>query len=147
MSNKHQIDSSVILDILKTETNGKGGMFTIKSIKTEKEYTYKINRTFFKDKWYSHIFVETNYLDFTYLGSYSNGVITNKKIVNISPSAIAIGYILNCLEKGLFDYVNERTEFYHLGKCIKCGKTLTDTNSIKLGLGPTCSKNINNGYK
>ena len=147
MDNKHQIDSSVILDILKTETNGKGGEFTIKSIKTNKEYTYKINRTLFLNKWYSHIFVETNYLDYTYLGSYSNGVITNKKIINISPSAIAIAYIFNCLEKGLFDYVNKRVEVYHLGKCIKCGKKLTDSNSIKIGLGPTCGKTIINGYK
>ena len=135
---KHEISASTILELLQTETTGKGGMFTVKSIKTDKEYTYKINRSFFKNKWYSHIYVETNYMEFLHLGIYSKKQIIKKKQVNDSPSAIAIAYILSCLESGFIDYINARTKFYHLGKCVKCGHTLTDSQSIELGLGPYC---------
>ena len=135
---QHTILAETILEVLKADTNGKGGSFTIKSKKTLKEYTYKINRTFYKNKWYSHIFVELQYLDFLYLGSYSNGNIIRKGEVIKLPSAIAIAYVLNCIEKNQLQYINERTEFYHLGKCVKCGKTLTDSKSIEAGLGPYC---------
>jgi hypothetical protein len=135
---KHEISAEIILELIKTETTGKGGMFTIKSIKTDKEYTYKINRSFFKNKWYSHIFVETGYMNFLYLGMYSNSQIIKKGHVNNMPSAIAIAFILNHLEKGFIDFINTKTKFYHLGKCVKCGKILTDSNSIEIGMGPYC---------
>ena len=54
------------------------------------------------------------------------------------PSAVAIVYILGCLENGFIDYINAKTKFYHLGKCIKCNRPLTDSNSIEAGLGPHC---------
>jgi len=139
---KHEITASTILELIQTETTGKGGTFTIKSLKTGKEYTYKINRSFFNKKWYSHIFVETGYMDFLYLGMYSNKQLIKKGQVNNMPSAVAIVYILSCLENGFIDYINAKTKFYHLGKCIKCGLPLTDSNSIEAGLGPHCRKMI-----
>jgi len=135
---KHEITASTILELIQTETTGKGGIFTIKSIKTQKEYSYKINRVCYKNIWYSHIFVETQYMDFLYLGYYSNGNLILKGQVNKVPSAIAIAYVISCIEKNELKYINERTQFFHLGKCIKCGKPLTDSNSIQAGLGPYC---------
>ena len=32
---------------------------------------------------------------------------------------------------------------YHVGKCGRCGKKLTDPESILTGLGPSCSKYMN----
>ena len=135
---KHTVNAEIILEVLKADTNSKGGTFTMKSKKTQKEYTYKINRTFFKGWWYSHIFVETQYMDFLYLGAYSNGNLMLKGQINNSPSAIAIAYVLKCIEKNELEYINSKTEFYHLGKCLKCGRILTDSKSIEAGLGPYC---------
>ena len=139
---KHDISAEVILELIQTETTGKGGIFTIKSIKTGKEYSYKINRSLFKNKWYSHIFFEAGYMDFLYLGMYSNNQLIKKGQVNNIPSALAIVFILNQLEKGNLTFINEKTKFYHLGKCIKCGLPLTESNSIEAGLGPHCRKII-----
>jgi hypothetical protein len=138
----HTINAETILEVIKANTTSKGGLFTIKSKKTQKDYTYKINRVEYKGKWYSHIFVETGYMLFLYLGFYSNGVIINKGKENNLPSAKAISYVLNCIDNNKLEYINTNVEFYHLGKCIKCGKTLTDSNSIKAGLGPYCRSQI-----
>ena len=32
----------------------------------------------------------------------------------------------------------------HIGKCCKCGRPLTDPESIKLGVGPICAKLVYN---
>jgi len=37
-----------------------------------------------------------------------------------------------------FDNLNQSVDIFHLGKCLKCGKTLTDSNSIEVGFGPVC---------
>jgi hypothetical protein len=34
----------------------------------------------------------------------------------------------------------ENIEFYHLGRCGRCGRKLTDPESINRGLGPKCSE-------
>jgi hypothetical protein len=134
----YTIPAENILEILKSTTEGKGGKFTLKSKKTLKEYTYKIDRSLFKQKWYSNIFVEINYLEFLHLGYYSNGYIIKKGLINDSPSATSIAFVLYHLENDKVDFINSKTEIYHLGKCLKCGKTLTDSYSIERGLGPYC---------
>ena len=45
---------------------------------------------------------------------------------------------LRKIEQGKFDLLNDNIEFFHLGKCLRCGKTLTDQESINIGLGPVC---------
>ena len=34
----------------------------------------------------------------------------------------------------------------HVGKCSRCGRKLTDPESIRYGLGPECRKKVNEGY-
>ena len=81
-------------------------------------------------------------MNFLYIGYYLNGNLILKGKVNETSSAIAISYILNCIDNDKLQFINEKVEFYHLGKCIKCGKTLTDANSIESGLGPYCRSRI-----
>ena len=132
-----KISSSSINQLL-VNKNIKGGSFTIKSLKTGKEYTYSISRSEFKDRWYTHIKVETQYMEFKRLGTYFNGKITNKRIEVNSPSAKAIAFVLKAVEDKKFDWLDSVMETYHLGSCIRCGKTLTDSQSIEAGLGPIC---------
>jgi len=61
-----------------------------------------------------------------------------------------IGEAINKIEKDAFkrgidarwggrmDVVENGVEIMHIGKCIKCGKPLTDATSIEIGLGPVC---------
>lgn len=132
------ISSKSIANLL-VEKNIKGGKFTIKSKKTGKDFTYSISRSEFKGKWYTHVKVETEYMKFRRLGSYFNGRITNKRQLVNSPAAQAIAFVLKAVEAERFDFLDEVMETFHLGACIRCGKTLTDANSIERGLGPTCA--------
>ena len=132
-----KISSSSIKQLL-VNKNIKGGSFTIKSLKSGKEYTYSISRSEFKDRWYTHIKVETQYMEFKRLGTYFNGRITNKRIEVDTPSAKAIAFVLKAVEDKKFDWLDSVMETYHLGSCIRCGKTLTDSQSIEAGLGPIC---------
>ena len=135
----HKINSQSLTAILTSEKNNKGAAFTVKSKRTGKDYTYKIKRSEYNGVWYTHIYVETTYLKFTHLGVYFNGIITkNKKVVD-SPSAIAIAFVLHKTSREQFEYLNDNVDIMHLGSCIKCGKTLTDAQSIENGLGPICS--------
>lgn len=36
------------------------------------------------------------------------------------------------------DYISRQLNIYHNGKCCVCGRKLTDPESIKIGIGPTC---------
>ena len=134
----HIISSSALYEVISREKNNKGADFTIKSLKTGKDYTYSISRSLYNGNWYTHIKVETEYLKFVRLGTYFNGAIRHKGSVVDSPSAVAIGYILAKVEAKAFDFLDSAVEVMHTGSCLVCGKTLTDADSIAFGLGPIC---------
>jgi hypothetical protein len=134
----HIISSSALYEVINREKNNKGADFTIRSKKTGKDYTYKISRSEYNGKFYTHIKVETDYLKFVRLGTYSNGAIRHKGNLVDSPSAVAIAYILAKVEAKAFDFLDSVTEVMHTGNCLVCGKTLTDADSIARGLGPIC---------
>ena len=136
--NKHVISSTALEMVIKAEKNNKGADFTIKSLATGKDYTYAISRSFFNGKWYTHVKVEQEYLNFKRIGSYFNGKIYNKGAVVETPSAVAIAWVLSKVEEGKFNLLDEKVEVMHTGCCLRCGRTLTDAQSIERGLGPTC---------
>ena len=134
----HVISSSALEMVIKAEKNNSGADFTIKSLATGKDYTYAISRSQFKGKWYTHVQVETGYLQFTRLGSYFNGKIYQKGQVVDTPSATAIAWVLARVEERKFTLLDEKVHVMHTGCCLRCGRELTDANSIEMGLGPVC---------
>jgi hypothetical protein len=137
---KNLISSKSLLPVITDNKNNNGAQFTIKSIKTGKDYTYKIKRSIYNDNWFTHVYVEKSYLNFIHLGVYRSGAIyKNGNIVN-TPSAIALAYVLNKVEQKRFQELDNKLEIMHTGKCLKCSKILTDAISIELGLGPVCNK-------
>jgi hypothetical protein len=134
----HIISSSSLVSVIGAEKNNSGADFTIKSLATGKDYTYAISRSEFKGKWYTHIKVETGYLEFKRLGSYFNGKIYQKGQVVDSPSAVAIGFVLKKVEEGKIEFLDANVEVMHKGCCLRCGRALTDAQSIERGLGPVC---------
>ena len=134
----HLISSSALVSVLGAEKNNNGADFTIKSLKTGKDYTYAISRSEFKGKWYTHVKVEKSYQEFARLGTYFNGKITQKGKLVDSPSAIAIAFVLQKVEEGKIKFLDANVEVMHTGNCLRCGRTLTDAQSIERGLGPVC---------
>lgn len=55
---------------------------------------------------------------------------------NRSFNTQAINGLLWVLNKG--DNLPKEVKVYHHGKCSVCGRKLTDSESIKRGIGPTC---------
>lgn len=134
----HKVSSSALYEVITREANNKGADFTIRSLKTNKDYTYKISRSEYQGRWYTHVKVETEYLKFVRLGTYFGGAIRNKGNVVDSPSAVAIAYVLAKVEAKAFDFLDTAIEVMHTGRCLVCSKTLTDAKSIEFGLGPVC---------
>jgi hypothetical protein len=134
----HVISSSALEFVIKAEKNNSGADFTIKSLKTGKDYTFALSRSQFKGKWYTHVKVETGYLQFTRLGSYFDGKVFNKGQVVNSPSALAIAFVLKKVEEGKIEFLDSNIEVMHKGCCLRCNRPLTDAKSIERGLGPVC---------
>ena len=133
------IKSSALLNVIEAEKNNSGADFTLKSIKTGKEYTYNISRSFFNNKWYTHVKVETKYQEYKRLGVYFDGKIFKNGSVVDTPAAKAISFVLAKVQSREFSYLDNKVELMHTGSCIRCGRALTDSESIKRGLGPTCA--------
>lgn len=134
----HKISSSALYEVINREANNKGADFTIKSLKTGKDYTYKISRSEYQGRWYTHIKVEMEYLKFVRLGTYFSGRLTHKGQAVTTPAAEAIAWVLSRVEAKQFDTLDALVEVMHTGRCLVCGKTLTDAQSIEFGLGPVC---------
>ncbi len=121
-----------------------GAPFTIRSKKSGKDYTFKVSQVPFKNSNYIHIKVETEYLNFKYMGWFKDGKIVKKnkdtntnEVVN-TPAGEAVSWFLRQMFSNNFNNLNQSVDIFHLGKCLKCGKTLTDSNSIEVGFGPVC---------
>lgn len=128
------------LKYLFREKRNKGSEFTVKSLATNKDYSFKISRKEYKGQWYTHVYVEMGYLHFKHIGIfYNNHVRKNTNIVD-TPAANAISWILRQVEREHFNKLEESVELKHFGHCIVCGKTLTDDTSIEFGIGPICRK-------
>jgi hypothetical protein len=134
----HKVSSTTLASVINSEKNNSGADFTLKSIATGKDYTYKIARKEFKGNWYTHVSVEVGYLDFQYLGTYFSGAIRRKGAPITTSSAQAIAYVLLAVEGQKFAFLDEKMDLMHKGSCLVCGRTLTDANSIESGLGPVC---------
>ena len=139
--NPHVVSSKVLSEVITREKNNPGGIFTVKSKSTGKEYSYKIKRTEWNGKWFTHIKVEKNGGSrFVYLGWFGNdGKLHRAGSVVNTPAAVAIAAVLNMVAKKKFDWLDEKMELYHAGSCLVCGKTLTDSESINRGIGPVCA--------
>lgn len=124
--------------VIKSTKKNSGGSFTMRSRSTGKDYTYKIARNEFRGTWYTHVFIERQYLSFLHLGIYTNGIIKKKGIAVDSETANGIAWLLRQIEKRDFTNLDTQAELFHTGTCLRCGRELTDASSIEIGLGPTC---------
>lgn len=121
------------------DKNNNGAAFTARSLKTGKDYTFKVARSKFHGRWYTHVYVEKGYMDFQRLGHYKEGKIhAGGGQVADTPAAVAAAWLLSKAESQSFDALSRNVELFHIGSCVVCGKPLTDAQSIQMGVGPIC---------
>lgn len=121
---------------------GGNSTFTIQSKKTNTRFTFKVSQP---DKTSPH-FVSVltgsdNNSDYSYLGTIfdkQNFVKTRKsRFSNGAPCYLAFSWLWNELNKG--NEKLEQIDFWHEGKCCRCGRKLTTPESIEAGIGPICA--------
>jgi hypothetical protein len=146
----------------------KGGnaVFTIKSLKTGKHFTYKMSQKQEKDHDGTNIRVgnyfvrvlagpdnqdwaASQYIGFidpffvnNYLREGKDPLIAGKKGKKDAPSFIALQWVLKKLAFASdTDCIDDwSVEIMHEGRCCRCNRALTHPDSIKSGIGPECAK-------
>lgn len=87
------------------------------------------------------MFVKTlvNNGEWVYVGMYKDKnfhLTTASKFSLQSPIVKGVFFILKLMFKP--DYSDERMHLYHEGICSRCGRPLTNPESIEIGIGPIC---------
>lgn len=113
-------------------------VFTIRSATSGNHWTFKIQRDK-KDPNMNWVRLLVAADQYEYLGYIKNNQyrFTNKSCRAAEhQSHQVIRYILDCLRA---NKLHPKLDFFHEGKCGRCGRPLTDPISIERGLGPTCA--------
>src|SRR6056297_445556 len=117
---------------------GGNATFTLKSLKSGNNYTYKMKTPKNKKYHYKRYLYVMTGTDNEYHYKYIGSVYKNKFFSNIPGFDIAKKgfewFFCNILSK----HVPETVEMYHSMKCAKCGRKLTTPESVKMGFGPVC---------
>ena len=121
-------------------------IFTIMNASTGVRFTYKFkqNKNDSKVFWVYMLCMSNNEDDKSYkfLGGFSmeKGFINSDKAqIKGTLGVRAINWFCKQIKNDTLQK-HEKLRFFHLGKCGRCGKTLTTPESIKNGLGPECKK-------
>lgn len=133
----------VLAGLIGLEEKFTGGAFTMKSRESGKQFTYKLKKRLWKGIYYIHCYVQTHYMKFEYIGYYQTGKIIFKGNENNSIQAQGLKWLIKKTREQKTAIISAQSEILHLGKCLKCGKKLTDSESIKMGLGSYCQKSLN----
>lgn len=114
--------------------------FGVRSLKTDKHYTFNVKHKKTElnkvDVWF--VFVERHEQKPLYLGWIRPGSLFVKK--HTEPGTAAHLAFKWFWEHALTDDEQwKKCELYHLGRCARCNRRLTDPISISTGLGPICA--------
>jgi len=130
-------------DKLRAFLSAGSAVFTLESKKTDRHFTYRINSKP-NNRGEGYIYfcsVMTGGADkYSYMAVYDpenlSLVFTQKSNFSVKNESVrALLYFFDGLKAGK---IPDDLNVYHAGRCGKCGKELTDPESIKLGVGPIC---------
>lgn len=126
---------------IKTFVRGGNARFTLVSQRTQARFTYQVRKPDDADVHFVRVLTSSsNEEGYTFLGtikadgSYSHGM--RSKIGQDAPSARAFRYFFDHVANGNL----KDLEFWHEGRCGRCGRTLTVPSSIETGFGPDCAE-------
>jgi hypothetical protein len=113
--------------------------FTIKSKKTDARFTFKVTKCDEKDIWFVSVLTGScNETDYSYMGCIFGDDFRLTKKSRFNEDCLsykAFNWMWNMLKSG---NIPESMEFYHEGRCGRCGRKLTVPESIESGFGPEC---------
>ena len=114
--------------------------FTVQNKVTGGRFTYKVAKVEDKDLWFVSVLTGSdNEGSYTYMG-----IINDKGFVKTQKSKITEDAVSFKGFRWLWNLVTnkvelpENVEFYHAGRCARCGRKLTTPESVEAGYGPTC---------
>lgn len=90
-----------------------------------------------EDTMFVYTLIDNN--SWVYVGMYKDKSfrLTKKsKFPITSPIVKGVAFILKLMLKP--DYSDERMHLFHEGVCARCGRPLTNPDSIEIGMGPVC---------
>jgi len=136
---------------------GGHGAFTIVNGRTGSHFTYKLGMPEVADpsedrapRFVRVLTGPDNTADYQYIGQFRVGYVERdgymqsqlvwqhgrkSRISEDSQSVMALNWFLHRLNQGKLDDV----QFFHEGKCGRCGRKLTTPESIASGIGPVCA--------
>lgn len=125
------------------------GTFTILNKSTGNRFTYRIsmpedaNKKVDPPRFVKVLAGPDNNMDYKYLGVLKlkpHGLYLHlspkSKISSHAPSFKSLTWLLEMLNRNR--ELPPNFEFYHEGRCCRCGRKLTTPESIKDGIGPVC---------
>lgn len=133
-------------DAIRTFLYSGRAVFTIRSAASDNHWTFRVTCKRAGDPYFVSLLCGGH--DYHYLGYITDragtiefGYRTSNKSCrpNHDTTHSVIRFLLNSLRIGK---LHSQFEFFHEGKCGKCGKPLTDPKSIERGLGPTCATRV-----
>lgn len=123
--------------------------FTLVSQKTGKRYTYRVAKAKDRDDMFftSLLVGQNNEQDYEYIGFIKAGsdrteLVAGKKGSPNHPAFKGLSWLLSSLERSNPPAMPDAVEFWHEGRCARCGRALTDPASIERGFGPECINHI-----
>lgn len=121
-------------------TGGKA-RFTLKSLKSDKRYTYRVAEAKDGDLFFASLLVNgDNESGYEYIGFFKEAdLIAGRKGNAAHPAFKALDWAMRMFRNGKSP---EELEFWHEGRCAKCARPLTDPASIERGFGPECAKSM-----
>lgn len=123
---------------------GGNATFTVVSLKTQARYTYRVSTPKSPNSAGKIHFVKvlTGENSYTYIGAIRNGkfgLTAASKMPLASTPVAAFNWVLSRLAAG---QSIDGVEFWHAGKCGRCGRALTVPASIETGFGPECAGKV-----
>lgn len=125
-------------------------LFTLVSGRTGERRTYKVeqsepNERYPKPGYFVRLLVGPNneddfrYIGFMWEGSSGDLGFKPGKDTALTPAMAGFAWFTRALN-GTADLA--QVEFWHAGRCGKCGRTLTTPESIASGIGPVCAGRV-----
>ena len=130
-------------------TSGKA-VFTLVSKKTGSRLTFRVRTSDRINLWFVDVLSgPENTSDYTFLGTIwersQNGMMSfrrspKSRMSHDAVSVMTANWFTQRLNVDDAYWDNSTCEFWHSGKCGRCGRLLTDPDSIATGLGPVCAE-------
>lgn len=132
--NQHLINHESLLSFIL----GGNALFTIKNPQTGNRFTFKVKKHKINDLFFVQVLTGPDIYE--YIGLITKSNFRHSQKSRISSDAQSVKVFDFLIKKATTNTLPSFIEVWHEGKCCKCGRSLTDPESIQLGMGPQCRK-------